>query len=114
MGPFAALGLEQRPQRLPDLHPVATRRGVHLADVTDGRPAPVSISRRENGEPIRPERVLRRFRTLTAAAGLPMVRVHDLRDLAASTMIIAGAPLPIMSKTLRHSTVRLRRTSTRT
>jgi integrase len=60
---------------------------------------------RENGEPIRPERVLRRFRTLTAAAGLPKVRVHDLRHLAASMMIAAGVPLPIVSKTLRHSTV---------
>ena len=60
---------------------------------------------RENGEPLRPEYVLRRFRTLTAAAGLPRVRVHDLRHLAASMMIAAGVPLPIVSKTLRHSTV---------
>jgi hypothetical protein len=59
----------------------------------------------ENGEPIRPERVLRRFRVITEAAGLPRVRVHDLRHLAASMMIAAGVPLPIVSKTLRHSTV---------
>jgi len=46
-----------------------------------------------------------RFRALTDAAGLPRVRVHDLRHLAASMMIAAGVPLSIVSKTLRHSTV---------
>jgi hypothetical protein len=60
---------------------------------------------REDGSPIRPERVLCRFRLLTEAAGLPKVRVHDLRHLAASMMIAAGVPLPIVSQTLRHSTV---------
>ncbi|MER5671944.1 tyrosine-type recombinase/integrase [Pseudonocardia alni] len=60
---------------------------------------------RDNGEPLRPEYVLRKFRALTDAAGLPRVRVHDLRHLAASMMIAAGVPLPIVSKTLRHSTV---------
>ncbi len=58
---------------------------------------------RENGLPLRPEYVLRRFRSLAADAGLPRVRVHDLRHLAASMMIAAGVPLPIVSKTLRHS-----------
>ncbi len=33
------------------------------------------------------------------------MRVHDLRHLAASVMVAAGVPLPIVSKTLRHSTV---------
>ena len=58
---------------------------------------------RENGLPLRPEYVLRRFRSLAADAGLPRARVHDLRHLAASMMIAAGVPLPIVSKTLRHS-----------
>jgi integrase len=58
---------------------------------------------RENGLPLRPEYVLRRFRSLANDAGLPRARVHDLRHLAASMMIAAGVPLPIVSKTLRHS-----------
>jgi integrase len=58
---------------------------------------------RENGQPLRPEYVLRRFRALSTEAGLPIVRVHDLRHLAASMVIAAGVPLPIVSKTLRHS-----------
>ena len=58
---------------------------------------------RENGTPLRPERVLARFLVLTEAAGLPRVRLHDLRHLAATLMIAAGVPLALVSKTLRHS-----------
>ncbi|HEU5472706.1 MAG TPA: tyrosine-type recombinase/integrase [Actinophytocola sp.] len=58
-----------------------------------------------SGKPLRPERVLRRFRALTAAAGLPKIRIHDLRHFAATTMLSAHVPLVMASKTLRHSTV---------
>ena len=58
---------------------------------------------RENGQPLRPEHVLARFLVLTEAAGLPRVRLHDLRHLAATLMIAAGVPLALVSKTLRHS-----------
>jgi len=58
---------------------------------------------RENGTPLRPEYVLARFLVLTEAAGLPRVRLHDLRHLAATLMLAAGVPLALVSKTLRHS-----------
>jgi hypothetical protein len=60
---------------------------------------------RPDGQPLRPERVLRHFEKLTQAAGLSRIRVHDLRHLAAITMIASGVPLAMVSKTLRHSTV---------
>jgi integrase len=60
---------------------------------------------REDGTMLRPEHVLRRFHELSAAAGLPLVRLHDLRHLAATLMISAGVPLALVSKTLRHSQV---------
>ncbi len=60
---------------------------------------------RENGTMLRPEYVLRRFHELSADAGLPLVRVHDLRHLAATLMLTAGVPLALVSKTLRHSQV---------
>jgi integrase len=60
---------------------------------------------REDGTMLRPEYVLRRFHELSAAAGLPLVRLHDLRHLAATLMISAGVPLALVSKTLRHSQV---------
>jgi integrase len=60
---------------------------------------------RVNGSPLRPERVLSVFHTLVEEAGVPQVRLHDLRHLAATMMIGAGVPLPIVSKVLRHSKV---------
>jgi len=48
---------------------------------------------RENGEPLRPEYVTRRFGELAAAAGLRKVRLHDLRHGAASMLLSAGLPM---------------------
>jgi integrase len=59
---------------------------------------------RVNGAPLRPDWVLERFHDLTERAGLPRVRLHDLRHLAATIMITAGVPLALVSKTLRHAT----------
>jgi integrase len=60
---------------------------------------------RSDGQPLRPEYVLHRFRGLIADAGLPRIRVHDLRHLAATIMITEGVPLAIVSKTMRHKTL---------
>lgn len=60
---------------------------------------------RESGAPLRPEWVLDRFHALAEQAGLPRVRLHDLRHLAATLMITSGVPLALVSKTLRHSKV---------
>lgn len=54
---------------------------------------------------MRPEYVLRRFHQLTELAGLPRIRVHDLRHFAATTMLSSHVPLAMASKTLRHSTL---------
>lgn len=58
-----------------------------------------------NGAPLRPEVVLRRFHHLCVAAGVPRIRVHDLRHLAATLMISSQVPLAMASKTLRHSKI---------
>ncbi|PRY37166.1 site-specific recombinase XerD [Geodermatophilus tzadiensis] len=60
---------------------------------------------RENGAPLRPEYVTRRFVALAKAAGLRQVRLHDLRHGAASLMLAAGVPMAIVSKMLRHSSI---------
>ncbi|WP_112277035.1 tyrosine-type recombinase/integrase [Lentzea terrae] len=57
------------------------------------------------GQPLRPEYVLRRFHQLTEQAGLPRIRIHDLRHFAATTMLGSQIPLAMASKTLRHSTL---------
>ncbi len=60
---------------------------------------------RENGAPLRPEYVTRRFVALSKTAGLRRVRLHDLRHGAASLMLAAGVPMAIVSKMLRHSSI---------
>ncbi|MFI9811352.1 tyrosine-type recombinase/integrase [Saccharothrix variisporea] len=46
---------------------------------------------------------LHRFHSLTAAAGLPRIRVHDLRHFAATTMLNSRVPLAVISRAMRHS-----------
>jgi len=60
---------------------------------------------RQAGQPLRPEYVLRRLHTLTDKAGLPRIRVHDLRHFAATTMLSSQVPLAMASKAMRHSTL---------
>lgn len=60
---------------------------------------------RDDGQPLRPEYVLHHFHELTDAAGVPRIRVHDLRHLAATLMIASDVPLGVVSKTMRHSTL---------
>ncbi|WP_433270863.1 site-specific integrase [Actinosynnema sp. CS-041913] len=58
---------------------------------------------RRDGHPLRHEHVLHRFHSLTAAAGLPRIRVHDLRHFAATTMLNSRVPLAVISRAMRHS-----------
>jgi integrase len=61
----------------------------------------------EDGHPLRPEMVSREFKRLTALAGLRPLRLHDLRHLSASLQLAAGVELPIVSKRLGHSSIRI-------
>ena len=47
----------------------------------------------------------KRFRILVAEAGLRRVRLHDLRQGAASLRLASGTDISIVSKTLGHSSV---------
>ncbi|HEX8095075.1 tyrosine-type recombinase/integrase [Jatrophihabitans sp.] len=62
---------------------------------------------REDGTPIAPERVTKRFAQLVNAAGLRSIRLHDLRHGQASLMLAAGVPIAVVSKRLGHSTITL-------
>ncbi len=60
---------------------------------------------REDGTPISPERVTKRFAELVKECGLRRVRLHDLRHGQASLMLAAGVPLAVVSKRLGHSSI---------
>ncbi|WP_103382522.1 site-specific integrase [Pseudonocardia dioxanivorans] len=61
----------------------------------------------EDGSPLDPNQVSERFETLTMTAGLPPVRLHDLRHGAASLMLAAGVSMKVVQETLGHANMAL-------
>jgi Phage integrase family len=59
---------------------------------------------REDGSPLRPEWISTRFQSLSAKAGLPPSRFHDLRHGAATMLQAAGVDIKVISKMLGHAT----------
>ena len=60
---------------------------------------------KENGAALHPEYVSRHFSWLAASAGLPPIRLHDLRHGAATLALASGADLKVVSEMLRHSSI---------
>ena len=60
---------------------------------------------KENGEWLHPTAVTDRFRELAEAAGLPPIRLHDLRHGAATLAHAAGADLHSIKEMLGHSSI---------
>lgn len=101
-GSAAGVGLSTRV--VAALKRQAARQAVERAEWTEAYEDDDLVFARANGAPLRPDWVLHRFHELTEQAGLPRVRLHDLRHLAATLMITSGVPLTLVSKTLRHTT----------
>jgi integrase len=59
----------------------------------------------ENGTPLHPSIISRTFARHAAAAGLPEIRLHDLRHSYASAALSAGVGLKVMQERLGHSSV---------
>lgn len=60
---------------------------------------------RENGEQLRPSWVTDRFEALIAKAGLPPIRLHDLRHGAATLALTAGVEMKTVQEMLGHSSI---------
>ena len=58
-----------------------------------------------NGDPMAPDRLTRTFKKLAALAGLPPIRLHDLRHGAASLALSAGVELKVVQEMLGHSSI---------
>jgi integrase len=61
----------------------------------------------EDGLLLRPEWVSKRFLALSEGAGLPRIRLHDLRHSAASAALSAGVPMKVVSVRLGHSSMEI-------
>lgn len=59
------------------------------------------------GGPVEPRNMIRQYKGHLAAAGLPDMRVHDMRHTAASLMFAQGIPLKMISEILGHSSSRV-------
>lgn len=59
---------------------------------------------RENGAALHPAQVTDQFERLAFEAGLPPIRLHDLRHGAATLALAAGVDVKVVSAMLRHST----------
>lgn len=57
----------------------------------------------ENGEALHPDWISRRFARLVELSGLPPVRLHDLRHLAATLSLLAGTDIKVVQEKLGHS-----------
>ncbi|NBF00553.1 site-specific integrase [Nonomuraea sp. KC401] len=57
----------------------------------------------ELGRPLHPQQVTDRFYWLCYQAGLPPIRLHDLRHGAATAMLAAGVDIKIVQETLGHT-----------
>jgi integrase len=62
---------------------------------------------REDGTAIHPDNVSSRLETLIRRAGVPRIRVHDLRHTHATLGLAAGVPLKVMSERLGHATTQI-------
>lgn len=58
-----------------------------------------------DGTPHHPDRVSRSFRLATKKAGVPEVRLHDLRHCHATLLLLAGVPAHVVQRRLGHSHV---------
>lgn len=60
---------------------------------------------RADGRTLVPEYVSRTFRTAAAAAGVPVIRFHDLRHTTATLALAGGVAMRVVSERLGHSTI---------
>lgn len=87
---------------------LSVQRGRQDAERAD-HPRPIDglVFTTPSGRPIHSTNVLPSWYALLKRLGLPRVTVHDCRHSAASIMLGAGIPLPVIADILGHSTMRV-------
>jgi integrase len=57
----------------------------------------------EAGEPYSPDSLTRKWRKLTAAAGVRRIRLHDARHSCGTALHLRGVPMAVIAKWLGHA-----------
>ncbi len=99
--------------RLVHLHPKArdllvTHRKAQLQERLVAGPAWTDtgfVFTTEAGEPLHPDRVTKLFGQAIRAAGLPVIRLHDLRHTVATLALAAGVHTKVVQELLGHANV---------
>ena len=60
---------------------------------------------REDGRPFDPDRVTHLFGVAVRTAGVPRIRLHDVRHTAASLALSAGVHPKVVSERLGHASI---------
>ena len=60
---------------------------------------------RPDGSPIHPDLITDWFRRLARDAGLPPIRLHDVRHSYATAALAAGIPAKVVSERLGHANI---------
>ena len=63
-----------------------------------------TVFTRPTGQPVHPHVLSQTFNRLQRTAGVPRIRLHDLRHTHATLLLKAGVPLKVVSERLGHST----------
>jgi integrase len=72
-------------------------------DPSSASPAKEQIFHTPAGDPLNSDYLGRELRRILVRAGLPRIRLYDLRHTAASLALAAGAPVKAISEQLGHS-----------
>lgn len=80
------------------------QREERLSAGPSWNPDPGLVFCDEIGDPIHPDRITREFAGLVRAAGLPVIRLHDLRHTYATVALKAGVQPKLVSERLGHAT----------
>ena len=82
------------------------RRMCAIANVTKTtNPAlAAQLFQNSSGAPINSDYLARQFKEILRLAGLPKIRLYDLRHTAATLALVAGVPAKVVSEQLGHAT----------
>lgn len=82
------------------------RRTYAIANVTKAanQAAAAQLFKTKSGEPINSDYLARQFKQILSLAGLPSMRLYDLRHTAATLALSAGVPAKVVSEQLGHAT----------